>query len=198
MTGARVPGAAGTDPDELLAEAGRRLASALVAAIPDWVHDQVARLVAAWEAAGGTLAVDGGVPGVMSRADQAGEQAAAELAGPLGELLAADVDAQRTTPLALVRRLVVFPTAVLAEAGVPPVERDRYAEARFPDDPYDLVPGSLGAVAPELDELSMVWGAAKAAAHRWRHGEARPDRPQAVPPPVPPPKPPPAGAVGNG
>lgn len=140
-----------------------------MAAVPGWVRDQVARLVGAWEEAGGDLAAQGGAAAVLARADHQGRRAAAALAGPLEQLVAADVDAQWTTPLTLVRRLVAYPTAVLSEAGVPPVERDRFAAQRFPDDPYDLVPGSLGAVGPGVAELGMAWGAAKAAAHRARH-----------------------------
>ncbi len=43
-----------------------------------------------------------------------------------------DIDEQRTTPLALIRGAVRYPTEVLRAAGVPPVERDRFAAAGVP------------------------------------------------------------------
>ena len=44
------------------------------------------------------------------------------------------------------------------------------AEESFPDDDYDLAPASLADVDPDLVELGVAWGAAKAMAHRRRHG----------------------------
>jgi len=53
---------------------------------------------------------------------------------------------------------------------MPPVQRDSFAEASFPDDDYDLAPASLADVDPDLLEPGLAWGAAKAMAHRRRHG----------------------------
>ena len=53
---------------------------------------------------------------------------------------------------------------------MPPVARDRFVSERFPDDPYGLTPASLQAVDPELGDAAIAWGAAKAMAHRRRHG----------------------------
>ena len=106
---------------------------------------------------------------VLAAAALAGHQAAETARPVLESLLAMDVDGQRATPLQVVRGLVRFPTAVLEAAGVPALRRDRFAEERFPDDPYGLTPASLGAVDPALTEPSLVWGAAKALAHRRRH-----------------------------
>jgi hypothetical protein len=105
----------------------------------------------------------------MAEAETAGLRAGAEVGVRLRRLLLADVDAQRATPLQLVREAIVYPTEVLRAAGVPPVERDRFTVDRFPDDDYGLTPASLGALDPSLGELSVVWGAAKAVAHRRRH-----------------------------
>jgi hypothetical protein len=80
-----------------------------------------------------------------------------------------DVDAQASTPLSVLRAAVAAPTAVLRDAGVPPVARDRFAEERFPDDTYGLVPASVAAVDPALTDVALRWGAAKAMAHRRRH-----------------------------
>jgi len=139
-----------------------------VAAVPGWVEAAVARVVDAWEAAH---------PGVVDRtaaaaaAAAAGRRARAEVARRLGELLSGGSDAQRTTPLAIVRAATVHPTAVLGALGVAPVVRDRFDEGRFPDDVYGLTPASLAAVDPALGPPALAWGAAKAAAHRARHGE---------------------------
>ncbi len=84
-------------------------------------------------------------------------------------LLKADIDDQRTTPLALLRTAVRYPTEVLRAAGVPPVERDPIQTRLLPDDLYDLSPASFADVDPALAEPGMVWGAAKALAHRRRH-----------------------------
>lgn len=87
----------------------------------------------------------------------------------LASLLEADLDAQATTPLALVRQAVPFATAVLDRHGAPGVARDRFQCDRFPDDRYGLVPASLDALGEEVGELAIAWGAWKAMAHKARH-----------------------------
>ena len=108
-------------------------------------------------------------PAVLDAAREAGLQAAAEVGPAVRRLVEADIDAQRTTPLALLRSAVRYPTRVLQEAGVPPVERDPIQVRLLPDDLYDLSPASFADVDPALAEPGMVWGAAKALAHRRRH-----------------------------
>jgi hypothetical protein len=107
---------------------------------------------------------------VMAQADAAARRAGQEVATRLHALLGADVDGQRSTPLAVVRAAVRYPTEVLTRAQVAPVPRDPFVSERFPDDPYGLTPASLQAMDPGLGELSIAWGAAKAMAHRKRHG----------------------------
>lgn len=94
---------------------------------------------------------------------------APEVAAAVRALLMADVDAQATTPLALLRDAVRYPTAVLRGAGVAPVERDEFHRERFPDDLYDLTPSSFADIDPELADLGVAWGAAKAFTHKQRH-----------------------------
>jgi hypothetical protein len=163
--------------EQALAQVGAALAEALLTAVPGWVERCVAGVLEAWTAAGGDV---GGHAGdraaVLRHAHDAGQAARAAIADDLALLLSSDVDAQWTTPLSMVRGLVRFPTAVLRQAGVAPLERDRFHEERFPDDPYGLVPGSLGVLGAEVSDLAMAWGAAKAAAHRARHGPAGPCR----------------------
>jgi len=151
----------GRDPDELLAELGDELATQVAAALPGWVLRCV----------DSRLAPD--TPGreaVLARARAAGEAARRHVEVELRVLLDADLDAQRSTPLAVVRAAVSYPTEVLRHARVPPVARDRFVSERFPHDPYGLTPASLQAVDAELGEAAIAWGAAKAMAHRTRHG----------------------------
>ena len=110
-------------------------------------------------------------PAVLEAAREAGFQAAKEIGPAVRALVEADVDAQRTTPLALLRSAVRYPTRVLQQAGVPPVERDPIQVRLLPDDLYDLSPASFADVDPSLAEPGMVWGAAKALAHRRRHAQ---------------------------
>jgi hypothetical protein len=149
------------DPDEVLADVGARLAAAVTAAVPGWVERCVDALVS-------PTAPDRDA--VMAAAHAAGLRAQREVATHLPPLLGADVDAQRSTPLEVVRAAVAFPTQVLRDAHVSPRPRDRFAVERFPDDPYGLTPASLPAMDPALGDLAIAWGAAKAMAHRRRHG----------------------------
>ena len=149
------------ESDQALEEHCRALASAVTDALPHWVERSVRQRLA-----------DAGrepEPGVLAAAADAGQRAAAEVGGAVRELLERDVDEQATTPLSLVRGAVRYPTTVLAEAGVPPVERDEVQEALFPDDPYDLTPATFADLDPALAEPGLVWGAAKAFAHLQRH-----------------------------
>ena len=59
---------------------------------------------------------------------EAGRAAADEVGERLRMLLAADVDEQWTGPLAVIRGAVRFPTDLLHDAGVRPVERDADAQ----------------------------------------------------------------------
>ncbi|MFP5255546.1 MAG: hypothetical protein ACLGI8_06810 [Acidimicrobiia bacterium] len=145
------------DPDDLAALAAH--AGALVDALERSLGPWVRRVVLArWEAWQGQPA-----PAlVVERADTAATAAEAEVLPALRALMATDVDEQRTNPLALVRRAVHHATMALAASGVPPVHRDDQAKRLFPDDAYDLVPGSFGDVDPSVHEPGLVWGAAKA------------------------------------
>jgi hypothetical protein len=151
-----------------LARLGSELADAVIAAVPAWIKGAVDTRVAQWVQSGApTTSID--EPELAKMAEAAGEQAASSVAGPLRELLLADVDVQWTTPLALVRPLTGFATAVLEKAGVPGVKRDEFEVTRFPDDEYGLTPASLSSLGEEVANLALVWGAAKALAHRQRH-----------------------------
>jgi hypothetical protein len=145
------------DPGDAAALAGyaAALADAVVAALPAWVERSVSARYADWS--GEATPAE-----VREAAVIAGRQAVVEVEPPLRDLLATDVDEQRTNPLAILRRAVRHPTSVLAQAGVPPVERDAHAERLFPDDLYDLGPAAFADLGPAVHEPGLVWGAAKA------------------------------------
>ena len=93
----------------------------------------------------------------------AGDAAAARVVAALTELFATPPLEQRTTPLEIVRSATREVTDVLASAGIPPVERDEFAERAFPDDQYDVTPASLADLGDdELGPLQLAWGLAKA------------------------------------
>ena len=135
----------------------------MVDVLPRWVERSVVRVVTAWQ---------GSPPaeGVVEAAREAGRRAAVEVGADVRALLAADIDEQRSTPLSVLRAAAIrYPTAVLRDAGVPPVERDPVQVRLLPDDVYDLSPATFADVDPALAEPGLVWGAAKALAHRRRH-----------------------------
>ena len=131
------------------------LAGAVDAALADWVERVVRERWAQWR--GEAVPAE-----VVAAAQLAGERARAEVMPRLLELLAADVDEQRSNPLAVIRAAARHPTAVLRAAGVPPVVRDGDAHRLFPDDDYDLVPATFADLGPSVHEPGLVWGAAKA------------------------------------
>lgn len=144
------------DADDLaaLARHAAALADGIERALPGWCERSVARLAAAWQ--------PGLAAALAEPAAEAGRRAAAEIGPEVRSLLALDVDDQAANPLALVRRAVVHPTAILEAAGVPPIERDEFAERAFPDDRYGLSPASFAELDESLRELGLIWGAAKA------------------------------------
>ena len=144
------------DDEARLAELALRLADGIVEALPGWV----ARCVAD-RSTGAVLDED-----VVA---DAGRRAVREVGPLVRDLLAADIDEQRTGPLALVREAVRYPASVLSAAGAAPVQRDADAVRLFPDDAYDLSPGSFAELHPDLRVPGLEWGAAKAWVHRRRH-----------------------------
>jgi hypothetical protein len=130
-----------------MAEAADLLARRVVGALPRWVDRCVRRFLPDIDPA--VVA-----PHAQAAADDVGERVRA--------LLAQDVEEQATSPLALLRTAVKYPTAVLAAAGVAPVERSDFDRRAFPDDPYGLTPAAWADIDPTLQEPGIIWGAAKA------------------------------------
>lgn len=147
--------------DDRLAMYARDLAEGIDRSLASWAARCVERIAGSYF---GSVSAD------LERAGSlAGELAREDLMPEIRALLEADVDEQRTTPLAILRRAVPYPTQVLHEAGVPPVRRDPIATEQFPDDDYDLTPAGFTDIDPSLHEPGLVWGAAKAHVHMRRH-----------------------------
>lgn len=149
----------------VIEEQARALADGIDASLPGWVERSVERVLTAQ-----SRSID---PSVLAAARAAGQRARTDVGARVRALLAADIDEQRTSPLSLLRQAVAYPTEVLRHAGAAPVERDRFAEERFPDDDYDLTPASFADVDPSLFEAGVAWGAAKAWLHKQRHATPR-------------------------
>jgi hypothetical protein len=143
-----------------LARYANDLLDGMLAALPGWSERRVVEILVM---ARGTVTGD-----ERAAAVEAGERAQASVGPVLRALLIQDIDAQRSTPLDVVRRAVPFPTEVLRAAGVPPVSRDEFDRQRFPDDDYDLSPRTYEDLDPALREVGLTWGAAKAHVHLQR------------------------------
>jgi hypothetical protein len=83
-------------------------------------------------------------------------------------LLRTDIDEQDNNPLAVVRTLIGPMTRYLAERSAEAVTRDPDSQRLFPDDRFDLTPGSFSDVHPDLHMAGLSWGAAKAHVHLQR------------------------------
>jgi hypothetical protein len=150
----------------LLQEASEAIVAGVERELPGWVERSVAHILDAW---GRTP------PDARERAERdasaAGRAATARVVGELRALFELDAAEQRSTPLEIVRRAYREPTVVLEAAGIPPVERDEFAERAWPDDRYGLVVHDLGELGDgDLAPLQMVWGVAKAKLLRARYG----------------------------
>jgi hypothetical protein len=150
----------------LLQEASDAILVGVERELAGWVERSVTHILDAW----GRTAPDARQRAEHDAVD-AGRAATTRVVGELRELFALDAEEQRSTPLELVRRAYREPTAVLAAAGIPPVERDEFAERAWPDDTYGLVVHGLGDLGDDdLAPLQMVWGLAKAKLLRARYG----------------------------
>lgn len=142
-----------TDEDRLRNYA-EELATQIEHALPGWVRRAAqSRLTADQQSA------------LSSEIDMAAADATQELGSAARRLLGQDIDQQRTTPLAIIREAVKPVNAVLGAAGVAEVGRDVDARRLHPDDVYDLTPGSYLDLGPDVQDASLMWGAAKAHIH---------------------------------
>lgn len=150
--------------DDRLADISSELLVAVESAIGPWVERCIRRTCVAAD-----VAVD---ERVQALAADAARRCRSEVVAQLEELLATDIDDQRRTPLQVVRAGVRHPTAVLAELGIAPLERDDFDRRSFPDDLYELTPAGFGDVDPSLVGPAIAWGAAKTHIHLARHRPA--------------------------
>lgn len=109
---------------------------------------------------------------LAQRAVAAGEAARRDVTPRLRELLEADIDAQWTNPLSIIRSAVVHANDVLAAAGVTPPDRDAHDTRINPDDIYAIGPAAFGDLGPDVHAAGLVWGAAKAHIHLQRRRAA--------------------------
>jgi hypothetical protein len=141
-----------------------------------WTERAVRRILDAWGRADAATRAR-----AEAEAAAAGPRVAARIGSELRTLFALDPEDMPATPLEVVRTAVREPTAILEAAGVPPVERDEFAERSWPADRYGLTPATLGDLTdtgrppgPHPDDtdglspLQLVWGVAKVAVLRAR------------------------------
>lgn len=83
--------------------------------------------------------------------------------------LTSDVDAQRTTPLSIIRHEMGPVTELLRSVGCAHANRDPFDESAFPDDVFGIGPYAWQDFGEEVHDAGLRWGAAKAMAHRQRH-----------------------------
>lgn len=143
-----------------LESVSNELAVGIEGALPTWVEQHVVRLVVA---SGGRIDAD-----VRGQITEVAAECVADIAPKVRRLLDTDIDHQRSSPLAIARSAVVHPTRLLAALGVPEVVRDDFAVSNFPDDVYGLTPATFSDLGPELHDLGITWGAAKAHTHLQR------------------------------
>lgn len=141
-------------PDEILRHAGLMLGQAIIDVLPDWAAHVVVQLA--------DTSFD-------ERGRRAGDAVVEMVAPLLAALLAADVDAQRGTPLALLRQSIAPMTEVLRDAGVARPLRDELEVAMGPDDVFGIAPRTYADLGEQVHEAGLRWGVAKAFAHRARH-----------------------------
>ena len=145
-----------TADDLQLARCATDLADAIDTAVVPWLVGCVATRVAGRE----------------QEARAAAETVRRDVVPRIRQLLAADVDAQRATPLQLLRSGTSPVGRMLEDAGAIRPARDEIARRIDPDDVYDLGPAAYADLGPQVAEAGLVWGAAKAHVHLRRRRSA--------------------------
>jgi hypothetical protein len=148
----------------VLTELGQELAQELEIALPGWVEARVRFIYQAW-----TLDWS---EEIASDAQEAGKKCATEVGLRLRELLESGIEQQDTNPMSILRSATSYPTQVLKNHDVPPIERDDFLEDTFPDDVYGLTPAAFSDFGQTAQELGIAWGAAKAHTHLSKRREA--------------------------
>jgi len=158
-----------TDTERLAAIAAH-LAEVLADAAEPWARARLAD----------RLGPIGAEPGPANEVDAAVAAYRDAVVPALRALLGTDIDAQRTTPLSILRDAVPLLHPPLEAAGVPEAVRDDLDRARDPDDRWALAPATWSDLGPEVADAGITWGAAKAHVHLARRRAtaegASPDR----------------------
>lgn len=139
-------GSATPDPAQVLLEVAAGV-------VPGWLFRSVLAVAARQ---GLALAPDDAATAAVVTA------ATERLLADLADLLATDVDEQRTNPLSLFRAAVAGPTAHLVALGARPSGSDGFRVEHFPDDVFGIGPATWSDVDPALHEPGLTWGAWKA------------------------------------
>lgn len=161
---------------ERLQEISEAIVVGVESRLAPWTVREVRRILDAW----GRVDADGRAR-AEAAAVAAGPRVAERIGAELRSLFTLDPDDMRVTPLEVVRTAVREPTEILEAAGVPPVDRDEFAERSWPADRYALTPATLGDLthtdgpgdvaqdAPDdLGPLQLAWGIAKVGVLRAR------------------------------
>ena len=149
----------------VLTELGQELAQELEIALPAWVEARVRFICQAW-------ALDWSEE-IANDTQEAGKKCATEVGLRLRELLESGIEQQDANPMSILRSATNYPTQVLKNYDVPPIERDDFSEGAFPDDVYGLTPAAFSDFGQTAHELGIAWGAAKAHTHFSRRREAQ-------------------------
>jgi hypothetical protein len=123
---------------------------AVLAAVPRWLHEQVASRAPELDPTGTSAAIEAVQAAVERRLDR---------------LLQEEPGEQTTTPLTVLRTSVGPITDLLRAAGVTPAPRDEVEARLAPDDVYGLGPAAFADLGPEVAEAGLRWGAALAHVH---------------------------------
>ncbi len=91
------------------------------------------------------------------------------IASDMEGLLRTDIDAQRQTPLTILRTCSVPATSTLQAAGVAYVARDAFYIERFPRDVYAFGPVAFADIGEDVGDAGLRWSVAKAFEHKRRH-----------------------------
>lgn len=147
-----------TSPSEVDIETvASELLAAAVAATPGWVRASIER-----------VRVTQGLEVDADAVERAAADAASFVERRLGALLATDIDAQRSTPLTVLRDAARFPVEVLHGAGARPVPRPDTVRWAFPNDPFEVTPATFADLGEDVHHAGIAWGAAKASIHLQR------------------------------
>ena len=145
--------------EERLAAIADELADRVEEVVPGWIEGLVLTRVREC----GDVSAEAAAEAVV-----AAEAASAEVGPRMRRLLETDIDDQAANPLELLRRATRHAHDALARIGVPSVVRDDFARRSFPNDAYDLMPATWSDIHPDLHEIGLTWGAAKAFVHKAR------------------------------